>query len=149
MLVTTFDTYKTQFLPEKINTAIAEVVALLRENPLPENGNYPLSNDAFAIVMRYNTKEAHELRYETHDVMTDIQIVLEGEEYFYARQAEDMTKTESGDDIQFYAEQSKEYSRAYLSSGSLAVIYPLEAHAPAMCVENPSAVVKLVVKIPL
>ncbi len=154
MLVTSFNQYKNTFLPKAITDAIEEAMPLFKDT-LPEDGVYDLQNDAKAFVMRYDTKSFDEVAYESHKIMTDIQIILEGEEYIYATDSAKLTiNTENYErnkksDLYFYKEKAQEYSRAYLTKGSFAVIYPPTAHAPAIMVNNPSPIVKMVIKIPL
>ncbi len=148
MIVSTFKDYKKQYFHPTLEKALEEAENLFKTS-LPDNGIYDLSNNVKAIVMRYQTKDESEIFFETHDVMTDIQIVLEGEEYIYVRQSDDLTPTNNGEDIQFYAEKPCEYARAHMKNGNFSVIFPKEAHAPSNSVNNSTFVVKMVLKIPL
>ncbi len=150
MIVTTFDTYKNHHLPKPIEEAIEAAQTFIDSHSpnFPEDGKYQLNDEVFAMIMRYDTREDKDVPYETHEIMTDIQIVLEGEEYINTRTSEGLTPSTAKEDLQFYAEKPKEYARAYLTKGTFAVIYPQEAHAPYTQVSNVSKVLKMVVKVP-
>ncbi len=148
MIISTFKDYKKQFLHPILEKALEEAENLFKTS-LPDDGIYNLSNDVKAIVMRYQTKAESDVFYETHDVMTDIQIVLEGEEYIYIRQNDDLTPTNNGEDFQFYAEKPCEYVRAHMKNGNFSIIFPKEAHAPSISVNDSTFIVKMVLKIPL
>lgn len=146
MLISTLENYKNAYLPQNIELAIEEALPIFK-NKLPEDGIYPLSNNAKAIVMRYNTKE--QPVYESHTVMTDVQIILAGEEYINIRGLDGLSLTNSGEDIDFYSEEPRDYTRVCLIKGMFCVIYPKEAHAAALQVEESCEIIKVVLKVPL
>ena len=109
-----------------------------------------------ADVNIYDTKP--EGRYESHRVMADIQIVLDGEEECRVLSVEPelpgapaLTPEAPYDadrDIVFYREMPEAAARLRLRSGFFALLLPQDAHAPALAVSTPGRVKKLVVKVP-
>ncbi len=154
MLVTTFEEYKHHFLPDIIIDAIEEAMLLIKDS-IPEDGMYPLKNNVNAFVMRYNTKDIKDISYESHKIMADIQILLDGEEFIYVADSANLTVSNENyeankrNDLYFYKEKPKEIARAHLSKGTFAIIFPPIAHAPAIMIDKPSHVTKMVIKIPL
>ncbi len=152
MIMTNFQEYKSSELPEDIKEAITKALVFVDKNKNINDGTYPLltkmgKEENKLIIMRYTTKKEEEAFYETHDEMTDVQILLEGEEYMYIRQSYDLTPTNSGEDIQFYAEKPNDYTRVHITPHTFCVIFPKEAHAPSICVNEPSNVLKMVLKL--
>ncbi len=154
MLISNFEDYTKENLPSPIQCAIEEFLALYKaEKTLFQIvHDFNLSektNNAKVIVQRYTTKDYEESKYESHSIMTDIQIVLEGEEYIYTRQIDDLTIASSGEDIVFYNEKPEDKVQLHLKDGLFALFYPEDAHAPGVKVEENSPVLKVVIKVPL
>ncbi len=158
MQVCSFNNYKNAFLQKEILEALEQTLSTFN-NTLPEDGVYPLENGARAIVQRYNSKDFSDVKYEDHEIMTDIQFVLQGEEYAYITDTKGMTpityKSEEerqefkARDIEFYNEKPQEYARVILNTNTFCVIYPKEAHASNIKINESQAIVKVVVKVPL
>ncbi len=163
MIVSNFKDYKNARLPEKIEKAVDEILLLL-ENPL-ENGKHPLSNNAKALIDHYTTNPEEKVLYESHVEMTDIHIVLDGEEYVKYTPLSHLTKLSDPqeikafredlpinvEDLQFYKEQIKEESLIHLSKekANFCVFFPHEAHCASIMLDQPKKIRKLVIKIPL
>ena len=115
---------------------------------MPE-GTYPLGGDDLrALVQRYTTKLPHEGRWEAHRAHIDLQFVLTGEEHVgvvpigrlqaepYDAEKDIMWLTGEGD-------------RVTLRTGEFVLLWPEDAHMPAMAIDTPMPVLKVVIKIPV
>ncbi len=161
MILSSIFTYQQANLPEKIKIALEEVLPFIKN--IPEPGEYPLSNNAKAFVACSTTKAEEKVPYESHDIMTDIHIVLEGEEYIKVRPITDLTLMDNpadikafredlptnGFDLHFYKEVATEHARLHLGQANFCVLFPQEAHAVGIKVDKPAQITKLVVKVPL
>lgn len=115
------------------------------------DGTYPMdgpegSNDVRALVQRYTTKLAPEGRWEAHRKHIDLQFVLTGEEHVgvvpigrlvaepYDAEKDIMWLTGEGD-------------RVTLRPGEFVLLWPEDAHMPAMAIDTPMPVLKVVIKI--
>jgi YhcH/YjgK/YiaL family protein len=115
------------------------------------DGTYPMDgpgacNDVRALVQRYTTKLAHEGRWEAHRTHIDLQFVLTGEEHIgvvpigrltaepYDAEKDIMWLTGDGD-------------RVTLRPGDFVLLWPEDAHMPAMAIDTPMPVLKVVIKI--
>lgn len=127
-----------------------------RGDELPE-GSYPLAGGpdhggATATVGVYAPRDEAEGRYETHDVMADIQIVLAGEEDVRITAREGLTPAGVYDparDITFYRETPAGAARVRLSPGLFLFVLPHDAHMPSLATGMPGRVKKLVAKLPV
>ena len=113
-------------------------------------GKYEIDGDnIFALISEYQTKAESEGKLEAHRKYIDVQYVIEGEELMgYAplgnQQILEPYKEEN--DIIFY---TGEKSFTKVSKGMFAIFFPTDVHMPGICVENKSAVKKLVIKVKL
>lgn len=138
-----------------------EARALAAQGAALAEGIYPLAGGpehggGTASVSRYDTKPAG--RYESHRVMADIQIVLEGEEEFHVVPVEPeqpglpaLTPDAPYDadrDIVFYRGTPQAAARVRLRPGLFVLVLPRDAHMPGLAPGRPDRVKKLVVKIP-
>ncbi len=138
------------FGPAWVSTVDA-LRALMARSELPV-GEYPLADGARAIVMEYATRPRAEGLYEAHDVMADIQLVLEGEEYIDIAPRAALTPSapyDAAKDIVFYKETPEAAARVLLRPGSFALLPPRDAHMPSLNVRGACAVKKLVIKLPV
>ncbi len=135
--------------------ALAELGAALTEGEYSLAGG-PEHGGATASVNVYDTKI--EGRYESHRVMADIQIVLDGEEECRVLSVEPErpgapaltpeAPYDAARDIVFYREKPEAAARVRLRPGLFALFLPQDAHMPALAVSTPGRVKKLVVKVP-
>ncbi len=114
-------------------------------------GRYNISDNIYANVEIYNTKNISNAQFESHEKYIDIQILLNGvEDIFYAYKS-DLTVNvpyNSEKDITFYKENVLPFSKVTLDGTNFVMLYPHEAHAPQVCAgEIPVLVKKVVVKI--
>ena len=111
------------------------------------DGTYPVGGDVpRVLVQRYTTKLPHEGRWEAHRTHIDLQFVLSGEEHVgvapigrlvaepYDAEKDIMWLTGEGD-------------RVTLRPGDFVLLWPEDAHMPAMAIDTPMSVLKVVIKI--
>ncbi len=115
------------------------------------DGTYPSAgpeggNDVRALVQRYTTKLAHEGRWEAHRTHIDLQFVLTGEEHVgvvpISRLVAEPYDAEK--DIMWLAGEG---DRVTLRPGEFMLLWPEDAHMPAMAIDTPLPVLKVVIKI--
>lgn len=107
-----------------------------------------------AIHMMSTTSRLPEgCRYEVHRRFCDVQVVLEGQEWLFNAPARSLQLNGSFNetkDVGFLASDPEEPARLTLRPGLFAVLFPWDAHLPAMAVDNrPAPLRKCVAKIPL
>jgi YhcH/YjgK/YiaL family protein len=115
------------------------------------DGTYPLggpaeSNDVRALVQRYTTKPANEVRWEAHRAHIDLQFVLTGEEYVGVAPL-DRLAAEPYDASKDILWLSGEGDHVTLRPGEFLLLWPEDAHMPAVAIAEPTAVLKVVIKI--
>ena len=117
---------------------------------LPD-GKHEIDDDrVFAIVQHYPSKPAEICRFETHRQYIDIQMVVSGAELMEVRIIEGLAVTEPyRPDIEFYATpEAGSYHSILLVPGSVAILFPEDAHRPCIAIEGvPIAVHKIVLKV--
>ncbi|MBQ6364808.1 MAG: YhcH/YjgK/YiaL family protein [Oscillospiraceae bacterium] len=111
------------------------------------DGKYEIDGkDLFYMLQSYTTREANDTP-EAHRKYIDIQYLLSGEEAIGVGAVSDMTEEVSAKpdgDVWFY---HGPLSQIKLGSGSFAVLFPQDAHAPGIAVGAPAPVRKVVVKV--
>lgn len=116
-------------------------------------GRYELENDIFANVEKYETKLIENAKFEAHNDYVDIQILLKGNENIFITDKTILTVSEPYDqnrDICFYSDKLDSSMPVRLDSSNFVVVFPHEAHAPQVSInEIPEEVLKVVVKIPV
>ena len=98
------------------------------------------------MLQSYSTREANDTP-EAHRKYIDIQYLLSGEEAIGVGAVSDMTEEVSAKPdgaVWFY---HGPLSQIKLGSGSFAVLFPQDAHAPGIAVGAPAPVRKVVVKV--
>lgn len=114
-----------------------------------KSDRYELNNGNYANVDIYSTKPLTNGKYEAHEKYIDIQLLISGQEKIYYKNRESLTVKTSYDtekDIIFYNEKpDRDFIK--LDGSNFIVLFPHEAHAPQICVNNPEEVFKVVVKI--
>ena len=144
--------------------------------PDVEPGTYEINPRVKAIVSEYTTKEVNENGYEAHRKNIDIQALLTGTERIAFLPVDQLTETKPYNpdtDAAFYAAprhlspvncpldpvalhlQVKELStvNCHLSSdlllgnGYFTIFFPQDAHMPCLCMDTPTKVKKVVIKV--
>jgi len=136
-----------------MSPAFQKAIAFLRSpdlHALPD-GRVEIDGDrVFAQVQRFETKWSATPKFECHRKYIDIQFVLSGEEIIGWAPAERMEITaayEADKDISFGTVAKGKWTPVHLQAGQMAVLYPEDGHAPKLALRNPSAVMKIVVKV--
>lgn len=91
--------------------------------------------------------------FESHRVMADVHVILDGEEWMYIAPSTGLAGIDPYDearDIIFHVTPPSETARLTLRPGVFALVFPWDAHMPLVAVEGRvSHVRKLVAKIPM
>jgi YhcH/YjgK/YiaL family protein len=109
--------------------------------------------DIFAKVQSYHTQRPEERTFETHRCYYDIQVMRVGcerQDIYVASEAELEPLTEYNaekDVIKLKSPQT--FSSIIVSPGQFAVYYPQDIHRPNCCVNSPSEVRKICMKVKL
>lgn len=113
-------------------------------------GHYLLSGENYANVDEYDTKRVNPVGFEAHQKYIDIQFLLSGEERVLVRPLEECCCTMPYDavrDAAFFRHDEAGAAELRLGNGYFAVLFPNDAHEPQLCVGEPQAVRKVVVKV--
>ncbi|HKJ43497.1 MAG TPA: YhcH/YjgK/YiaL family protein [Sunxiuqinia sp.] len=114
-----------------------------------ESGKYPIvSDEAFAMVMEYQTKQPEDAKWEAHRKYIDLQYIIEGEEKMGVlplEHAKNALEYDEERDLIFFGENDGEFFHA--SPQVYFLFFPSDVHRPSVLVEEPASVKKLVIKI--
>jgi YhcH/YjgK/YiaL family protein len=120
-------------------------------DPDIESGKYVIDGaNLYAGIDVYNTKELDECLFEAHRKYIDIQVLLSGAEFIdWAPKCEMESKIAYCDDAdcEFFDDPDYIGSRILLRPGMFALFFPEDGHMPQACVEEPSTVKKVVIKV--
>jgi YhcH/YjgK/YiaL family protein len=130
----------------------AEILAFVekveKEHLAP--GRYDLDGDnLFALVQEYVSKPKAEARMESHDLYTDLQYVISGEECIGWEPVENLTVEEDRTpdaDVIFY-ETIEPMGANVLKAGMFGIYLPTDGHMPGVAVNECVPVHKIVFKI--
>ena len=155
MIIDTFERGARYPLGKLWNTFYPELLELVRQGESLPEGRYPLAGGpekggVMVSVESYTPRQEADARYESHDVMADIQAVLAGDEFidvFFLRGDEKESLRDDERDLVFYSEKPEHAVRVHLTPGMFALVTPGEAHMPCLKAHG-EKVKKLVVKIP-
>ena len=125
---------------------------LMSLTPYSDEKKYNLQGDKiFAQIMSYETKEPETSVLETHRKYVDIQTVLiggEGIEWFARDGLVVDTSYDESKDAEFYKRTCPGQARVDVFPGTFVMLFPQDAHMPALMVkEKPELIKKVVVKI--
>ena len=110
-------------------------------------GTYPIGgDDVRALVQRYTTRPESEVRWEAHRKNIDLQFVLSGEEYVGVAPLGRM-EAEPYDADKDLLWLSGEGDRVTLRPGEFMLLWPEDVHKPAVSIDTPVPVLKVVIKI--
>jgi YhcH/YjgK/YiaL family protein len=115
---------------------------------MPE-GRYEISDDIYANVQSYYTKE--DAPYEAHREHLDIQYMIKGEENIGIAQHSSCSVLEEYNkerDVEFLNYDGEEHIHK-LSEGDFFVFFPNDAHKPCLNTDASRCVKKLVIKVRL
>jgi len=115
-----------------------------------ESGKYYIDGEkVYANVQEYETKT--NAKYEVHRKYIDIQYMIQGEELVGVcdiKTCSTCVEYDDSADIEFL-ECSNNDCWQIISKGEFLVLFPTDAHKPAMSVDSPKTVKKVVVKVAL
>lgn len=118
--------------------------------PEIECGRHVLSDDVYASINEYSTKDFENCFFEAHNNYIDIQILLKGVERLDFTAVEGLEIKDAYDekrDILFFKDEERDVHSIKLEKGVFVVLYPHEAHKPQMNFNEVHPVKKVVVKI--
>lgn len=104
------------------------------DNNVPDEKIIIDSDKAFINPATYTNKNVSECKFENHRKYIDIQFIIDGHEYIDVTDADDTKITEDNmekGDIAFYKAPDT-FTRADLTKGYFAVLFPGEAHRPGV-----------------
>ena len=132
-----------------LERAFDEAKKLISEGA--EDGKYFIDGkDLYISITTYVSRLRSAGKMETHKDYIDVQIILEGEEIIALADANTLVGTvpyNAEKDIEYYA-LGENYTEARLGKGDFLIIFPTQAHAPNLSInETPSDVRKMVIKI--
>lgn len=131
---------------------IPEDVILFLKNLTPDIslGRYELKNGNYVNVETYNTKSVSDSKFEAHNDYIDIQLLVSGIERIYYKYIDGLSVAVPYDktrDIVFYSNSVDGADYVTLNGENFMLIFPHEAHAPQVCVNNILEVKKVVAKV--
>ncbi|MHC4602158.1 MAG: NanQ anomerase/TabA/YiaL family protein [Planctomycetota bacterium] len=135
-------------LSDKINIAFG----ILKDKKLflKKDGRYEIDGDnLYYIVQRYETRPADQCKLEAHKKYIDIQFVAAGEEILGYTPLENLEISQPYNeekDIVLYKVSDK-LSTVNLGPGMFCILFPQDAHMPGRQLNDPSNVLKVVVKV--
>lgn len=118
-------------------------------------GTYEINPRVKAFVSEYETKVVNENGFESHRKNIDIQALLMGTERIAFLPVDELQETQPynpSTDAAFYASPSSLSrsifnSQLTLYSGTFAIFFPQDAHMPCLCMDTPTKVKKVVIKV--
>ena len=117
---------------------------------MPE-GVYHINPRVKAIVSEYETKRQNENGYEAHRANIDIQYLISGSEKIACLPVEKLVETKpysDETDAAFYSSDTDILPQEMLiGSDYFAIFYPQDGHMPQLCIDAPTPVKKVVVKV--
>lgn len=114
------------------------------------DGKYEIDSDnVYAFVQSYETKDAKDNKWETHNRYLDIQYVVDGSETILWAPREELIVAEeysTEKDATFYEDNSY-YTKLNLKKNYFSILFPKDGHKPGCIYDAPTQMKKIVVKI--
>lgn len=116
------------------------------------NGEYPIKGEEiFAKVLSYETSYDNNEMVEAHNQYVDVQILLDGEEKISIYKRPDLKirsiYSNENDCEFFYPADGALISDIIMRSGTVAVLFPLDAHLAALNFKKETRIKKIVFKV--
>lgn len=133
-----------------IGTKIQKALEYLRNTNLAEleSGKYQIENyDIYAMVSEYDTKPVEGVLWEAHKSYIDVQYIIKGSEKMGYTNVGNIKTTidyDSEKDILFGAANGDFVT---VEEGMFIIFTPQDGHMPAINIEKPEKVKKVVVKV--
>ena len=147
-----YDSFKLLVLYKGLSDDIYEGLKFLQkvDADMPE-GVYHINPRVKAIVSEYETKRQNENGYEAHRANIDIQYLISGSEKIACLPVEKLVETKpysDETDAAFYSSDTDILPQEMLiGSDYFAIFYPQDGHMPQLCIDAPTPVKKVVVKV--
>ncbi len=138
-------------LSRKINSAI-EYVKNQKLNIIPV-GKYTIDDDSYFTLQEYETKDESLCKFESHKQFVDVHLIINGEEKINVCSLDLLTiETPYDDNNDTIIWGSSKFAKhkcaeVILNCGSYVVLYPDNAHMPAVKVNGASKIRKVVIKV--
>ena len=120
------------------------------DTEIPE-GVYHINPRVKAIVSVYETKRQNENGYEAHRANIDIQYLISGSEKIACLPVEKLEETKhysDETDAAFYSSDSEILPQEMIIGDDyFAIFFPQDGHMPQLCIDDPTTVKKVVVKV--
>ncbi len=132
-----------------ISGGLAKGLWLLQETDFSalEPGKYTVDGDElYFMVQNYQSRPENETA-EAHRKYIDIQYMVSGEELIGIGGLSDMTEEVEANPEKDYWLYHGSMTKIRLNEGYFVVMFPQDAHAPGIAVNEPSPVKKIVVKV--
>ena len=115
-------------------------------------GTYEINPRVKAFISEYTTKPENENGYEAHQKNIDIQYLLRGTEKIACLPVDELQETKpynEATDAAFYAAPASGHhpSSLFLQPSAFAIFFPQDAHMPCLCMDTPTKVKKVVIKV--
>jgi biofilm protein TabA len=150
---------KEQLSDEKFEKAfkyLAEVLdassdknANIRSLAIDTSNKIEIDAHCFALEQVYLSKKREECFFESHKKYIDFQFIVDGEEVLEVAHTDDLDISEVYNEAKDFIKykDKKANSSIILRKGELAIFYPEDAHMPCIKVQEPSKVLKVVIKV--
>ena len=153
MLVTDFDNAIEQVALSQGLKKAFDFLKNKRHQELP-NGRIDIDGErVFALIQSYKSKmERHNPTFEAHRKYIDIQYIVSGAEILGWAPLDKVTITvpyDQGKDVLLGKVAVDEWTPVRFTEGQAIVLYPTDAHAPSLAVDQPETIKKIVMKIAL
>lgn len=115
-----------------------------------EPGTYEINPRVKAIVSEYTTKPENDNGYEAHQKNIDIQYLLKGTEKIACLPVDELQETQPynpATDAAFYKSNLRPLTLVLRPLSSFALFFPQDAHMPCLCMDTPTKVKKVVIKV--
>lgn len=148
------DKLENQNLYVNTNSNLKKAFDFLLNNNLEElaDGKYEIdSNNVFAMVQSYTSKNEVEKKWESHQKYIDIQYIVKGNETIMWTPIEQLNVSEDYSeekDVTFY-KNGGHSSNLNLKDNYFCILFPEDAHKPGCSFGEPMNIKKVVLKIKL
>jgi biofilm protein TabA len=135
-----------------LNSNLEKAFKFLMDNNFKElaDGRYEIDSDnVYALVQSYPTKDCKENKWESHQKYIDIQYIASGEETIVWTPIKELIINENfleERDVIFYNEIDHS-SELNLKEGYFGIFFPKDAHKPCCISNKPMEIKKVVVKV--
>lgn len=119
--------------------------------PVGKTERVELGGGVFALEQAYEAKPPAQGKWEAHERMVDVQVVISGREIMGVIDVSGLKLTEdyrAERDLMFFA-PAEGGSTLKVGAGGVAIFFPIDAHMPSLADGTPAVVRKTVVKVPV